>query len=342
MKLKPIVTSYLGFQRRVLETLAEEHLETVMRIALGECGKQYDPSVLIDLEEMHIICSREGRPILNTAVFMKADILQAEKLASTIAKELGEQLARIGEPLTTASPEIRNFLAGTVGAAQGPSALLRKKGLQVNWKDYTGKFASTKTDFEEIFDGHRGPESDWQSKSTVKGERYSAVFIGPGGANYLQLFDLTSNSEDARPFRGHLMVFLTDSLADLIAGNLSNGNLERIAENFGLYENGQPKDIIVTDEIFRRYLPAVRQISQHSTDLYVQSLDRIFEFLRSTTSGRQGVAPENMMMHFARYCRRALADELYRTGFLTDKVRETGSITVFYENSIAELREFLV
>lgn len=46
-------------------------------------------------------------------------------------------------------------------------------------------------------------------------------------------------------------------------------------------------------------------------------------------------------MHFGRYCRKALAHELYAAGFFTDQVPQTGVITVFYENTIAALDAYL-
>ena len=50
---------------------------------------------------------------------------------------------------------------------------------------------------------------------------------------------------------------------------------------------------------------------------------------------------KNLMLNLWRYLRRAVARELYATGFFTDRVPEAGSITVFYENDVEMLDELL-
>ncbi len=61
----------------------------------------------------------------------------------------------------------------------------------------------------------------------------------------------------------------------------------------------------------------------------------------STTAGRQGVPPENMMMHLFRYVRRVMAKELYAGGFLHDSIPQDGALIVLYENGIDALDRLL-
>jgi len=63
--------------------------------------------------------------------------------------------------------------------------------------------------------------------------------------------------------------------------------------------------------------------------------------LRSTTPGQQGVPPANMLLNLWRYVRKLTAQALYANGFFTDDIPERGTLTVFYENEAALLKQFL-
>jgi hypothetical protein len=52
------------------------------------------------------------------------------------------------------------------------------------------------------------------------------------------------------------------------------------------------------------------------------------------------VPAENMMLNLWRYIRKAIAREMYATGFFMDCVPERGVITIFYENQLEELDGF--
>ena len=180
-----------------------------------------------------------------------------------------------------------------------------------------------------------------QNKSVLRGEKYTAIFIGPGGRTYPSMVSPVDPTDEMRVHRRYLLRHLTDAYAMLVGGLMKNDALARMAEQVGLLCHGEPRSALVDEETFQLYLPVVRRISDLSYRFYFSRLEQIYECLRSTTSGRQGVDPENMMMHFWRYCRRALARELYGSGFFTDQVPVTGIITVFYDHEISELGELL-
>jgi hypothetical protein len=46
-----------------------------------------------------------------------------------------------------------------------------------------------------------------------------------------------------------------------------------------------------------------------------------------------------MELHLFRYLRRAVARELYASGLFSDRVPETGTITIFFENDVEILNE---
>lgn len=218
--------------------------------------------------------------------------------------------------------------------------MLRASGQGIRWQDYTGKYAQTKVDFDQDCPAFASFGLELQVKTVLRGEQYTAVFIGPGGLTFPRLIN-TIYSAEHREYKKELLRYLADSYGQLLAGELQSESLARTAELVGIIRDGKPRPILVTEALFERYQAAVDRIAAASCEVYAGNLGRIFSVLRATTSGRQGVPPENMLMHFGRYCRRGLARELYAAGFFSDQVPQTGAITVFYENTIAALDAYL-
>ncbi len=343
MLLRPVIASYAGkIAGKIRATLTPEYLELVAGIATSAvCTAEVSEQMLAELKDMHVVSEEDGLLRLNTAVFLEDDIREVVSLVSSLGRDLAEVLIDSGSELREASPELRNFLGGIVGAGQGPAKLLREANAAVDWKNRSGRYAQSKVDFDEVCDAAVSLGADLQNKSVLRGEKYTAIFIGPGGKSYLSIVGQIHSADELRAYRSDLLRHLTDSYAMLVGGILQSDALEQMAEQVGLFRDGELTTALVDDETFQFYLPAVRRISDRCYRFYSDRLEQITECLRSTTSGRQGVEPENMMMHFWRYCRRALARELYRSGFLCDRVPADGVITLFYDNSIAELKELL-
>lgn len=53
--------------------------------------------------------------------------------------------------------------------------------------------------------------------------------------------------------------------------------------------------------------------------------------LTKSTSGRQGVSPDKLIVDLMRYVRMATHRELYATGFYNDTLPDGGNITIFRE-----------
>ncbi len=131
----------------------------------------------------------------------------------------------------------------------------------------------------------------------------------------------------------------------MLAGGMVNSTcLKRLAERVGVLRDGKhkPSTTLITGEVFLNHHSDVRTISDLACEFYRSHQHLIVDCLKATAAGRRGVDPRNMVMQFWRYRRRALAIDVYRSGFFTDRVPEPGSITVFYDNDIKELRELLV
>lgn len=337
MHLIPSVASYLGLQAQLKQALTTDHLQLLARVAESPLPQRLaSKTILEELLEMHAVRLDDGLVKLATAVFLEQDVERVTEVASSLGKSLAERLLLDGQELLTASPEIRNFLGGVIAAAQGPSRLLQTSGNAVNWRAYTGRYASTKVDFDQDCPAFSALGPELQVKSVQKGEQYTAVFIGPGGTTFVSLLRGFCPPE-RREYRQQLLRFLTDAYGRLLAGELTSSSLAQTAEQLGLFQNGLPKPILVTPAIYAQYRDVIERIAAASSQLYLEQINQVFTCLRATTAGRQGVPPENMIMHFGRYCRKALARELYAAGFFTDAVPEQGSITVFYANSISQI-----
>lgn len=341
MVLKPVIASYSGESyKRIVNTLTQDYLDAIAKIAASPIDKKgINEEMLHELIEMHVLVEKNGFVRLNTAVFFEEDIKRIISVASALGKDLAKELIEVGSELMNASPEIRNFLGGIIGVGQGNSKFLREKRVVVDWKSYTGRFAQSKVDFDEVCDAYNSFGKDLQNKSIFRGEKYTAVFVGPGVKNYISLVKQIYSEKELSTYKNELMKYLTDSYAMLAGGILDSNTLKRTAEEVNLFKDGKSNTALIDSKVYQLYAPVIKKTSDMSNQFYSDNISIILECLRDTTVGRQGVPPENMMLNFWRYCRKALAKELYESRFFTDQVPVLGSITVFYDNTIDELKE---
>ncbi len=338
MKLKANIASYNANYFKMKENLTEELIDIIYRIANSSIDIcDLDVEILNELIDMHIVREEKNSIKINTAVFLEDDIKKIYDLVSELGKELAQKLVENCSGLNKASPEIKNFLGGIIGITQGLSRYNHENEIATEWKNYTGKYAKTKVDFDEVCDLYNSIGKHLFNKTILVGEKYTAVFIGPGGNNYSHIFRSLYSSKESRNYIDNLLKYITGSYAMLLEGKIKNEYLKKTAERVNIFEDGKPKNILITKELFQEYLPAVNKITKLSCEYYSEKLNLIFKVLSTTTAGRLGASPENMLMHFWRYFSIALAKKLYEYKFLTDNVPTNGSITVFYENEIKEL-----
>lgn len=215
---------------------------------------------------------------------------------------------------------------------------MRESGLAVDWAGYGGKYARSKVDFYAVCDAQEALGPDLLNKNVFHGERYSAVFIGPGGPSYLLRPDAAG---DCPGYVAALNAHLTDAYAALLAGALDDAALRSAAERVGLWRDGDPAAPVITAEAMARYAPTVDAVSATTASFFADKIDTMRALLTSTTGGRQGVPPKHMMLNLWRYVRRSIARGLYAEGILTDRLPDTGLTTVFYANDVALLARLL-
>jgi len=344
LKLKPVVASYSGeVSSKIRQYLNENVLEVIAGIARSPKNiTDIAQDVLAELVEMHVLKEQAGLVTLDTAVFLRNDIEHILDMVTPLAKELCQQILECGAAFRKAPPEITIFLGGIIGLTQGVGATLMQKHTAVDWKSYTGKYAQSKVDFDEACDVYDAIGPDFLNKSVIQGERYTAVFIGPEG-NSFKTFTYAINTSDLnKRYRNHLNSYLTDAYAMLVKGEIQNESLRRSAEIANMYKQGRWRTAVITNKTIQEYEDAIKAIMDVASSFYAGKLDTLDTLLSSTTAGKQGVPPANMMLNLWRYIRKVTARELYSYGFFTDTIPEEGTLTVFYENDVELIRRLLI
>jgi len=344
MKLRPVIASYSGeSSSRIRQFLDESVLEVIASIARSpKHSAEIVPGVLAELVAMHVLKERDGLVTLDTSVFLRSDMERILHTVTPLATELCQRIVECGSAFRDAPPEITLFLAGIVGLVQGLGATLKQENVGVDWKSYAGKYAQSKVDFDELCDLYEAIGPDYLNKSVLQGERFTAVFIGPGGDGFPSFSYPMHTSDLSRRYAEHLNRYLVDAYALLAKGEIQNDSLRAAAEAANMYKQGRPRTAVITRETIREYESAIQAIIDAASSYYVGKLPALDTLLRSTTAGQQGVPPANMMLNLWRYIRKVSARELYRYGFFTDTIPEEGTLTVFYENDVELLRRLLM
>jgi len=344
MKLRPIIASYSGdTSSKIKQYLNDNVLAVIAGIACSPKNiAEIEQDVLAELVEMHVLKEQVGIVTLDTAVFLRNDIECILNTVTPLAKELCQHILECGSAFRNAPPEITNFLGGIIGLVQGMGITLEQKHIGVDWKNYPGKYARSKVDFDEVCDVYDAIGPDFLNKSVIQGERYTAVFIGPAGDSFKAFTYAINTSDLSKRYRKHLNRYLVDAYAMLVKGEIQNESLRRSAETANMYKQGRWRTAVITNETFHEYESAIQTIIDVTSSYYGEKLATLDTLLHSTIAGQQGVPPANMMLNLSRYIRKVTARELYSYGFFTDTIPEEGTLTVFYENDVELIRQLLI
>jgi len=344
MRLKPVIASYSGDTfSSIRQYLDESVLHVIASIARSpRKSGEIAEDVLAELVEMHVLKEQDGLVVLDTSVFLRDDIKRILNTVTPIARGLAQQVLESGVEFKDAPPETTVFLGGIVGLVQGLGMNLKKKNIGVDWRNYPGKYAQSKVDFDELCDVYDDIGADYLNKTVLQGERYTAVFIGPGGTTFHSLTHPMNGSEASRRYARYLNRYLVDAYAMLVKGEIQNQALRSSAQVANLFRQGSPRTSVITRETLQEYGDAVDTIMNIASSYYEGKLHILDELLRSTNPGKQGVPPANMMLNLWRYIRKITAKELYANGFFTDAIPQEGILTVFYENDVELVKRLLL
>jgi hypothetical protein len=249
MVLKPVIASYSGESyARIKQCLDDPILDVIAQVARApQPSAEIPREVAAELVEMHVFVVQDGLVRLNTAVFLKSDIKNILSTVSPLAKEFAQRILECGAAFRHAPAEVTSFLAGILGVVQGIGRHMSQKIIgSAEWKEYAGKYARSKVDFDELCDIYETIGPDYLNKTVLPGERYTAVFIGPGGINFQSLNFAVDSPELSKIYAGNLNRYLVDAYAELVAGKIQNEALYAAAEAAHLYQ----QDKLRSDEFF--------------------------------------------------------------------------------------------
>lgn len=324
--------SYLNI-RKVINDQVKEIIGNV--IINPELIYSIDEALLKELVEMDIFTYIGEKILPNTCIFLKKDMEMLALPLEKMGRNLADIIKRSGQKLNHCSPDLRNFLGSIIGAGQGLHEVMKDAGLASTWEKKSGLYAKSKIDFNEDCSQFHKFGQDLQIKRVHKGHQYTGVVIGAGKNNYMSfLSPMNSNSQSKEKFFRNMNLYFTDLMASKIKNQDFDETFLEILKASNIdYLN---RDIVITKEEGQAYESIVSDITQACKNYFFEegNIENVFELLKSTVVGKQGVPVSNMMMNFWRFLRKTTAKHLYENGFLSDSMQKTGSITVFYENEL--------
>ena len=341
MKLKHLVASYAGGARLAIEQFLDDEVKNVVStVALSpRRASEIDVRILNELAEMRVLAEERGYARLATAVFLESDMHLIRETVRSLSEELSTTVQREGSELRDAPPEHRCYVAGILGLGRPLSRALVGQGAS-EWKDRQGKYGHARVDFDELCDTYDQYGPDLFLINTNRGERYSAVVIGPSKSTlfgYLLDWRLAAGSEEAQAFAASLTTYLTDAFALHAAGGLDSGALETAAAAAHLWEEGARSRSWISATQAQAYVGPAARIAASVEEIGKRAAPGVRELLKKTTSGRQGVEPGELTVNFVRYVRKQTARDLYEGGYLTDQIPSAGAVAVFYENECSAI-----
>lgn len=338
MKLKTLVASYSGKARVEIEQyLTEDVLDTISSIAVRpQKRSKVDPEVMKELTQMRVLKEDKGLAKLATSVFLESDMNLFYETALSIGNTLVLAVEDIGGALLNEPPEVRTYVAGVLGMGHSYVEALKEGGWMAPWKDLDGKYGHSKVDFDQVCDAYDLYGPDLLVINTNRGERYSAVVIGPNPESffsYLLEWRKTARDDNTYNFATSLTTHLTDAFAMLADGNIQSQALLSAAEAAHMTENGRVLSAVIKPDHAKRFVEIASKIGAAVKDVTRETADQAAAVLLRTTPGKQGVKPEDMMLNFHRYVRKLASKKLYQDSYFTDRIPETGISSLFYENS---------
>jgi len=181
MKLRPTIASHSTDTYQAIRTILDARaMGAVERVATSPARRgELDSGVCSELvamrvfrEEGHVVC-------LDTAVFLEEDIRLVQEAAAKFGADVAGLVAPAAAKMRGAPPAITNLLVGIAGIGQSIGQLFKDRGLAVRWEHFGGRYPRCKVDFDEICDAYEASGQDLQSKTVLKGTRYTAVYIAP-------------------------------------------------------------------------------------------------------------------------------------------------------------------
>jgi AraC-like DNA-binding protein len=318
---------------RIEKLLTDEVKELVYRVAIESTSKRMlDPYICNELCQARIFRTNGDTVHIDTAVFLEDDLLQLQTAVQKLGRDLAQRIITLNVRLPEMQPGIKRLVIGMNGLDQGVFELLISGGYAFDHRSTKGRYAGAKVDFYEVCDAYDRFGPYISGGYGFRGDRYAVKIIGQDHAiyDYMNAGSALNNNK-VNDFQININKYLVDVLGGLLRGEISSPSLAAAAEAMGWMKSGKAIVPVITKEVSSVYSGVVKQIHNIIRDFMVDTSKQMNTLLKDSTSGRQGVSPDKLMVDLMRYVRMATHKELYDSGVYTDSLPDGGNITIFRE-----------
>ena len=318
---------------RIERLLTDEVKKLVGDLATGSADlRSVDPHIIDELEQARVV-RRDGDSVrIATAVFLEEDLLKIHPAAERWGQDLAMQIEALNGKFPTMPSGIKRLLVGMNGIDQGVFELVISGGYAFNHRATGGRYATARIDFYEVCDAYDRFGPYLSGGYGFRGERFGIRIIGQDRGIYAYLnAGITLGGDELYAFRTNTGKYLTDALGSLLRGEIVSPALSAAAEAAGLTQSGEILVPFITKAEAPAYSAAVRLVREVISDFLRAKVPEMQAFLKGTLPGKQGVAPDKLMVDLMRYVRIVSHKALYDDGFYTDTLPEGGNITIFHE-----------
>jgi len=318
---------------RIEQLLTDEVKELIGRIATGKVYiHTVDPHISGELRQARLIRISQEVVKIDTAVFLEDDLEKIHGVADRWGKDLAKRIEALGKELPDMPPGCKRLLIGMNGIDQGVFDLLISKGYAFNHRATRGRYAGAKIDFYEMCDAYDRLGPYLSGSYGFSGEKYAVRIIGQDQGIYRYLnTGISEGDNEQYTFRTNANKFLTDALGELLVSEAGHPSLSAAAKAAGLIKAGKALVPVITAAEAPAYSNTVKLIRDVIGDFLRDTAVRMNTFLKSTLPGKQGVAPDKLIIDLMRYIRMVTHKALYESQFYKDSLPDGGSITIFKE-----------
>ncbi len=318
---------------RVEQLLSDEVKELVCRVALESTSKRMlDPHICNELYQSRIFRTDGDTVHIDTAVFLEDDLLQFQTTVEKWGRDLAQRIIDLNVRLPEMQSGIKRLVIGMNGLDQRVFELLISGGYAFDHRSTRGRYAGAKVDFYEVCDAYDRFGPYLSGGYGFRGDKYAIKIIGQDHAIYDYVnAGISLNNDKLKGFQININRYLVDVLGGLLKGEISSPSLAAAAEVMGWMKSGKATVSVITKEESSVYSGVVKQVHKVINEFLGDTSKQMNALLIESTSGRQGVSPDKLIVDLMRYVRMATHRELYDSGFYNDNLPDGGNITIFRE-----------
>jgi len=259
-------------------------------------------------------------------------LLQLQTAVVKWGRDLAQRIIALDVQLPEMQSGIKRLVIGMNGLDQGVFELLISGGYAFDHRSTKGRYAGAKVDFYEVCDAYDRFGPYLSGGYGFRGDKYVVKIIGQDHAIYDYMnAGVSLNNDKLQVFQININKYLVDVLGGVLRGENSSLSLVAAAEAIGWMKSGKATVPVITKVESLVYSKVVKQVHKVIDEFLGDTSKQMNALLKDTTSGRQGVSPDKLIVDLMRYVRMATHRELYDSGFYNDTLPDGGNITIFRE-----------